>query len=216
MTREFKHHVAVLIPANGFWRQEFGKSLAQMVAYEGSRPDADTQVSIICRGGSMLASQRFYLLKEAIKAKATHALFLDSDMVFPRDTMKRLLKFDKPFVGANCTTRTMPVKPVAFDLNGKRIDSRGKFGLQKVRFVGCAVAMINLDVVKPLQPPFFLQDWIPELQDTCGEDVYFCQKLAEAKVDMFVDHELSVKIGHVGYQICGHHMVADEVFQESA
>lgn len=41
-------------------------------------------------------------------------------------------------------------------------------------------------------------DWIPALGTYCGEDVYFSQKMAEIGVDLWIDHDISREISHVG------------------
>lgn len=174
------------------------------------------KMSIISSVGSMLSSLREIMVKKALQANASHILFIDSDMKFPMTTARRLLEHRKPFVAANCTTRAHPVVTVAHDMDGEAITSKGKHGLMKVQHVGLAVALIETEVLKALRQPLFLMDWIPSLRTYCGEDVYFCQKLVDAGVDLYIDHDLSRDIGHVGSYIYGHDDVAEAKAKEVA
>lgn len=152
----------------------------------------------------MLCQNREAMTKTAMQSGCSHILFIDSDMIFPANTLERLLDANKPFVAANCTTRAEPVETVAHTLDGKRLQSWGKSGLVKVQHVGLAVALIAREVLEPLRQPLFLMDWIPPLQAYCGEDVYFCQKVRQAGFDLWVDHDLSKEIFHIGDRYFGH------------
>jgi len=213
MTSEFKVHIGIAVPSNGTWRQEFGKALVRLVAYEASA--SNRQISILTQQSSMLTMSRHKLVVDAIRAKCTHVLFLDTDMTFPRDLVERLLARDKDFIACNCTNRFFPVRPLAHSLDGRVLHSKGKKGVQKVQFVGLAVALIKVDVFKQMTPPFFLQDWVPDLKGYCGEDVYFCQTAkAQIGLDVYVDHGVSQEIGHVGFHQFSHDMTEDNELSE--
>ena len=72
-----------------------------------------------------------------------------------------------------------------------------------MQHVGLAVTLIEASAFMKLRPPLFLMDWIPDLNCYCGEDVYFCQKLSEAGVKLYVDHDVSQRIRHIGTQAFG-------------
>ena len=48
-------------------------------------------IDMILRRSCDIVSNRTWLVNEAIKNGGTHILFVDSDMIFPEDTIKRLL-----------------------------------------------------------------------------------------------------------------------------
>jgi hypothetical protein len=200
-------HVAVCIPSGDTWKAKTAKCVALMFSYfalHRVKGAASQKMSLISMQSSMLSFSRELSTKKALQAEATHVLFIDSDMTFPMNTANRLLEHKKDFVAANCTTRQKPVETVAHSLKGERLDSRGKHGLEEVQHVGLAVTLVRTSVIKALRPPLFLMDWIPELQAYCGEDVYFCQKLVAKEVKLFVDHDLSVNVHHVGSYSYGH------------
>ena len=206
-------HVVVCIPSMGTWTAETSRCMALMFsdfAQRKVRGAHSQKMSILSAQGSMLGQLREMMVMKALQSGATHLLFIDSDMKFPMTTARRLLEHRKEFVGANCTTRVHPVETVAHDLQGNRVISKGKHGLMKVQHVGLAVTMIEAEAVKLLRPPLFLQDWIPNIRKYCGEDVYFCQKLVETGVDLYIDHDLSREIGHVGAYTYGHDDVVED------
>ena len=43
----------------------------------------------------------------------------------------------------------------------------------------------------------------------CGEDVYFCQKLVDAGARLYIDHDLSVQVQHIGSYSYGHEDLVD-------
>jgi len=205
-------HVAVCIPSGDTWKAQTAKCVALMFSYFGLHrvKGARTQkMSLISMQSSMLSFSRELSVKKALQSGATHVLFIDSDMTFPMNVANRLLEHKKSFVGANCTTRKFPVETVAHTLGGERLISTGKHGLEEVQHVGLAVVLIDLEPVKKLSQPLFLMDWIPELKAYCGEDVYFCQKLVAEGEKLYIDHDLSVKVCHVGSYKYGHEDVID-------
>lgn len=212
MARSKDIHVCVCVPSTGLWNDDFGKSLALMFSYfaqvkvKGTRTQ---RMSLLTMRGSMLSFQRHELVRIALKNGATHVFFLDSDMIFPKNILNRLLESKKQVIGCNCTTRVPPILPVAADLKGERLSSIGKHGYEKISHVGMAVFLFEADVVKPLKPPLFMQEWVHDLKATCGEDVYFCMKLQHIGVDIWIDHDASRTIKHIGIRAYGHNDIED-------
>lgn len=200
--------IAVGVPNLGTWTNDTARSVSLMMCYFAiHRPEGykEHQISLITLESSMLSSSREKIVRQALKNKEyTHLMWVDSDMKVPMDTIHRLLAHDKDFVAANCTTRKPPIEPVAHGLDGKRMYSVGKKGLEEAQHVGLAVALVKLEPLKRLRPPLFLMDWIPDIDDYCGEDVYFTQKLRELGISLWVDHEVSLGVDHVGSRAYGH------------
>jgi hypothetical protein len=152
----------------------------------------------------MLCQNRQTMAQVALQGGASHIMFVDTDMIFPMNTLERLLKARKAFVAANCTTRAEPCVTVAHTLQGERLRSIGVAGLERVQHVGLAVALIRREVFEKTVPPHFLMDWIPQIKAYCGEDTYFCQKIQAAGFDCWVDHDLSHEVYHIGDREFGH------------
>lgn len=197
--------VGVLVPSAGMWEMEFGRALVSLFAHTLHwRPDPALgcermSVNLYCLSGSMLVTNRQKLIAQALKDNCTHILFIDDDMVFPKDALIRLLSSGKPAIGGNYTTRSFPVNWVGQGFDGKPISSKKKHGLQKVQYLGCGMLMVRRSVLEKLSVPLFMMEWIPDIPGFCGEDVYFCAKIQkEAEEDIWVDHDLSKQLRHVG------------------
>lgn len=136
-------------------------------------------------------------LAGAIERQATHVLWLDTDMAFPPDTAIRLARHNRPIVAANCVMKTQPPIFTAMR-DGQRIETRAEStGLDRVDTVGPAVMLMRTDVVANLSRPWF-EHWRNEAGGDIGEDVMFCRKVRAAGQDIYIDHDLSKEIGHVG------------------
>lgn len=144
--------------------------------------------------GSILSNLRCLLAKTAVEEGASHILFLDSDMRFPEDTLKKLLSHNLDIVGANCKQRTQD--EFTARKNGKFISSKNKTGIEEVDIVGCGVTLIKTDVFKKLDKPWFSMPW--DGKSHIGEDVFFCTIAKDAGFKIFIDHDLSQNIRHVG------------------
>ena len=176
--------------------------------------------------GSVLPNTRQDMLNRSIEVGCTHMLFLDSDMTFPEDIVHRLLASKKRVIAANCPTKKIPSNPTArLKVPG---NAGGKFvyttdespKLEKVWRVGTAVMLIDLDIFrtnKRLQEPsWFDMVWVPEVGKYQGEDWYFCARLEDAGIGIWVDHEVSRQIGHLGSLEYTHEMVLKEELKRSA
>lgn len=162
----------------------------------------DTIISLYSEG-SILASQRHQLVVEARRENATHVLFVDSDMRFPEDALMRLLAAEVRVIGANCPKRKMPTGPTAanYDSRGRKIPvytNADTHGIEQVARVGTGFLLVEMDVFDIVPAPWFETPWIPERLAFMGEDVAFCVKLAQKKIPVFIDHDLSREIAHIG------------------
>jgi len=193
--------VFVCVPSGDTWKSGFGKSLALMFSYASRFPFpgyAGHTLTLLTVESSMLCASREKLVMTSLQKGATHVLFLDSDMNFPMTTLHQLLAREKDFICAAYTTRSANCFPVGSYANGDKVNSKGKTGIEKIQHAGFGVCLINTDCIKKLRPPLFLMDWIPDTGGYCGEDVYFSMKMEEVGVDLWVDHNLSNEIGHIG------------------
>lgn len=165
--------------------------------------------------GSILANMRQDMVTQAIENHATHLLFIDSDQTFPRDTFHRLMKHKKQVVAANIATKVIPSSPTA------RLKGNGSLGipiatmeaspeLEEVWRVGTGIMLINLNIFKRKElktGPWFTQRWNEETNAYVGEDWAFCEELEKAGVKLYIDHKVSLEIGHLGTLNYGHDLV---------
>lgn len=137
------------------------------------------------------------VLAGAIARQATHLLWLDTDMAFPSDTAIRLAKHNQPIVACNCVMRDPRLLFMAMR-NGQRIETRSEStGLECIDTVGTSVMLMRTDAVAGLPRPWFEHGQNAAGGDI-GEDVMFCRKLRAAGQKIYIDHDLSKEIGHIG------------------
>ena len=85
-------------------------------------------------------------------------------------------------------------------------------GIEQVETVGFGVVLIKAEVFKQLAWPWFIQPWHDEAQHHVGEDIAFCMRCKEANVPIYVDHDLSWAVRHIG----SHEFSMDDVLREKA
>ena len=213
-------HIMIAIPSTDSWDAQFGMALAGMMFYMAQVPVLPNvrqqKVSMLNRRSSMLSQSRETLLDDAIKRECTHIILLDSDMVFPDDTAHRLFEHNRTYVGANYVRKTIPSTPITAALGGGLVyTDENSTGLQEVLHIGCGVALLRLDEdVLAMKAPRYSMQWVEVLQCYSGEDVFFCSKLAEQGIPVYIDHDLSNAVQHVGTFNYDHSIVGEIAYEE--
>ena len=195
------NYIAVCTPARDMVHTMYSYDLVNMVAYHTI--NTNDAVSLKISQGTLIANQRAELSLDAMGEGCTHILFIDSDMRFPQDMIGRLLKHDLDIVATNCARRRMPTGPTAqlYKENGERElvwTMPESTGLQEVGSVGMGVMLIKREVFEALAEPWFETPWRVDKRGYIGEDVFFCQKAAAAGFKIWIDHDVSKEIGHIG------------------
>jgi hypothetical protein len=175
--------------------------LAGLLAYTvAARPDVDLRRFLAT--GCWLPELREKTTEAALRAQCDWLLYLDSDMRFPTDTLVRLLAHDRPVVAANYTTRRPPFHPVSVKSLGDPMTrvytEEESEGLEAVAATGMGVMLVQADLVRSVKPPRFMMGWVPDDAAHVGEDLYFCKKLTDAGATIYVDHDLSKSVTHLG------------------
>ncbi len=191
--------LSIAVPSGDVWHPDFAMSLITMQSHMHQHGvKGMKQYFVINERSSMLVQNRNNLVKAAIKDGATHMLFLDADMVFPPDTAQWLMQHDKPVVLANYVNRSVPCRPISKDFNKKRVaTTMESTGLEQVWFGGFGVCLIDLSVFDRIEWPWFDMCWMED-GGLVGEDVYFFNKLREKDIPVYVDHDLSKHVNHIG------------------
>jgi GT2 family glycosyltransferase len=155
---------------------------------------------------SLVYTAREAMAEYAIKAEATHLLFVDSDMIPPHETIDQLLKADKDIISAMIFKRSYPYQPCFYSkcrMNGDKKtgelipilegpmepETWPKEGVFEMEGVGTACTLISIKVFKKLEKPWFFP--LPNM----GEDLAFCIKARQAGFKIWTDFGLDC--GHV-------------------
>ena len=195
--------VAICIPARGQMEVTTAFDLTMMAAYMARKKNID--LNVYTSQGTLIFDQRNSLVHTAVVEKCDYILFIDADMRFPKTTLERLLAHKKDIIGVNATTRMMPPKPTARNIqinedgsvDWLEIFSNKEKGIGKVDAIGCGVMLIKTSCLKNIPQPYFYFEQLLKGK-LLGEDIYFCIKAKDAGIDTWVDHDLSMEIGHVG------------------
>lgn len=187
--------LALTVPCTRDWKAAFGSSMIGLVRHlERSGVSYDLN---IMRGASVLPKARQLSVGWARKIEATHLLCIDDDMSFPPETVGSLLSRDVDIVACNYVGKGNG-KPLTHDINGEILSSVDALGMQEVGWVGFGMILIKLDAIKDIPAPLFETRWMEERKDFIGEDFYFCGKVRAHGVKIYVDHDASQHISHVG------------------
>ncbi len=148
------------------------------------------------------------LVFEARKYKATHIMFIDTDMVFPPDGILTLLKDDKDIVGGNYNTR---LDPTSADFSGPTVkmlvDGQSVSMLKedfptelfKCHALPLGFMLVKMHVFDKVPMPYFEDHQRSSGYMHMTEDVDFCVKAHKAGFDTWC--EPAVKIGHIGQYV---------------
>jgi hypothetical protein len=199
--------IAIVLPSMNQVDFEFADSLARTCGALGATIVADgiADIELFWQNGTYVDQSRRELVAKAAPWGPTHFLWLDTDMTFPHTTVFRLLAHNKDIVGCNYTTRRFPPRPVTFkslpDVAGQGqkealYTTDESTGLEEAAAIGFGVVLMKTAVLEKVGPPGFLTTYTDGV--AMGEDVYFCQRAREAGFTIWVDHDLSKEIGHVG------------------
>jgi hypothetical protein len=174
----------------------FALDLVQLYAHTVAHgPWSSVTVGLI--GATYVHVGREAFLEQAIRSHATHVLWLDTDMTVPPDTALRLCAHQRAIVAANCVMRDPRLLCTA-QRGGQRIQTTpASTGLDIVDSVGLAVCLMRTDVVADLPRPWF-RHGLTATGGDLGEDITFCRALTQAGHAIWIDHDLSQEIGHIG------------------
>lgn len=161
------------------------------------------EVVCVYRQGTLIVDQRQSLSEVALENHCTHILWLDSDMRFPKDTLVRLLAHDKDVVAANYVTRRKPHKPVAMIALSKTeyVDCftlPDSEGLEQVSWVGMGCMLVKASVYADWPKPWFDIEYQPHKGHYSGEDIFFCRYCEAKNIAIWIDHDLSKEVRHIG------------------
>jgi uncharacterized membrane protein len=192
--------VMIAVPAmevvNAEFAQHLAMSAANLVAH-GIRINCAFNI------GSVITIARRNLVDIFLKSDFDYIFWVDSDMKFPIDTPIRLLKRNKPIVGANYRRRRFP-NPNFTGMTG----SSGNFqefqttdnspAMELIDVLPHGLVMVKREVYETVPQPHYLQEYIPEHNLEIGEDIFFCQRAQQSGYEIWCDQELSREVAHIG------------------
>lgn len=197
--------VGIGVPSGDHVHADFSMALAAMTYF--GRPN--TGFALISGKSSIVTTSRNMIVNEALKATDKEGnplqwlLFLDSDMTFPADTLRRLMAHDKDIVGAIYCRRAGNHEPHGIPMDKAVYGKRLTTGLIEMEKMPTGVLLIKLDVFRRMARPFFrifYQDADEQYPEglTFGEDYNFSDQARALGYQLWCDVELSHQVGHIG------------------
>jgi len=186
--------IMIAVPCGTLLHSEFAKSLYNL----DTKISGVTAVDLRMHKSSCLVHSRFRLVDAARHLEYDKILFLDSDMMFPPETLRSLLSHNLPIVGVNYLTRANFIEPTAKYKGLTRLSIHESAPLTKVEGLGFGVVLMDTSVFDKLSQPWFEFPWDDAGGYYHSEDYVLCSKLIAAGYDIYVDNDLSKKVGHIG------------------
>jgi hypothetical protein len=201
--------ILLAVPSMGSWHEEFGKSLSNLTTYFQNTKIGQfksQQLHVMSMRGSILPNLRLTALLAAREKNVDYMLWVDSDQSFPRETLHWLIGRQLDVVGANIATKTMPTLPTA---RRKPVPGEPAFGalvytdedsrgVEQVWRIGCGLTLMSRKVIQALPNDCFTMRYKPDVQRYQGEDWEMCEAIERLGFEIYIDHELSKRVGHHG------------------
>lgn len=142
-----------------------------------------------------IASVRNDIVEQALEHGCSHLLMMDTDQVYPPDTLSKLVSHGKPVVGVAVHRRWPPFDRIMLRGNlgeyQKVSDSEAYSGeLVSVDATGTGCVLFDTHVFLSVKRPWF--EFSAYQGKPVGEDINFCSKLRKAGIPIFVDTNAEV------------------------
>lgn len=143
------------------------------------------------------------IVEQAFVNGCSHVIMMDTDQVYPVNTITKLLSHNVPFVAGQIFRRYPPFDNLLYKGEVNHYTSMvpgvdyQDGDLVEVSAVGTGCNLISMNVFYKIKSPWyeFLPNKDSERGGVIGEDIGFCLKLKKAGYKIMVD--TSVKIGHL-------------------
>lgn len=193
--------VFIAVPCMDSCPVEFAQSFATMNKTE------DCIVSFL--KGSLIYDSRNKLCKQALECKADYILWIDSDMVLPKNLLEVMLEHmeDKDIVSGIYFKRVYPFSPVIYKTLGEVGEAEDYLDYPKDSIFECegfgfgCVMMKTSILIDMLMNN---EQWFTPVNNF-GEDLSFMYRAKKLGYKAYVDSR--IKCGHIG-----HMMVSEETY----
>jgi hypothetical protein len=194
--------IFVAIASTDTWKSETACSVALMMTAfiaRGAQTSQERHITLVNEMSCMLPRSRQSLTDRAREWGATHMLTVDADMAFPDDSIECLLARDKDIIGANYIKRQIPPEFVAEGMDMRQcVTDPSKSGVERVRHLGFGLCLIKMEVFEAMRKPYFAFAYLRNTERFTSDDVYFCRQADQMGHESWVDHDLSMRVAHIG------------------
>lgn len=159
-------------------------------------------------------SQTRNLIAELAK-NYDYLLSVDSDIIVPKFALKNMIAANRDIISGLYIQRIPNTHTLEVYMNTpgegcenipyRLIKDRG---IVEIAACGMGIALINCEVFRKLDYPYFHYHSSINIENTISEDVYFCQKATKAGFKIWAD--TSIKCKHIGQK----YFIVDDEKQE--
>ena len=173
-----------------FCHSDFFDSFTMMISQE----DRPCEYHIIRASSGPIHEMRNRIVSRALDIGCTHVLMLDADMIYPSDTIHKLIAHNKAIVGGLCFKRWPPFDPTLYVGEKYKMTLLENYekGLVRVTATGTGCLMIESRVFLDMDEPWFEFGRTDEGKPV-GEDVNFCYKAGDLGYKIYVDTTLKTQ-----------------------
>lgn len=162
--------------------------------------EREGRIGVFCPQSYSIDASRNLIVEHALEIGYDYIMWIDSDMILPKNTLTTLMSHDKDVVSGvyaykligaeNAVTKRFKdkAKDIYEDIPLKEITESKR--LIEVDGVGFGCVLTKVDVFRHIKKPWFR--YTPNM----GEDIYFCRKAQNAGYQVYLD--TSILCGHVG------------------
>jgi len=198
--------VVVLTPTTGICRMAYAQSLARLCMYFAQvRVFEDQDQQNLCPDaveGSGIAENYERMVEKHLNSQDiywTHFLSIEDDMGFAPDCLHILARRKLDIVGANYSTNKGNCQRfTALGKTGRIITNAESSGIEEASLVPQGFTLVSRRVYEAVPRPWFLMGYSPVSQRYVYQDYFFCEQARKAGFQMYVDHDVSKRIYHVG------------------
>lgn len=162
--------------------------------------EREGRIGVFCPQSYSIDESRNAIVEHALEIGYDYIMWIDSDMILPKDTLLKLLAHDKDIVsgvyrhkllfGEHAVAKRYKedAKDTYEDIPLKEI--REKEQLMEIDGVGFGCVLTKVDMFRHIKKPWF------SFSKNMGEDIYFCRKAQKAGYKIFLD--TSILCDHIG------------------
>jgi hypothetical protein len=158
-----------------------------------STPEINLRLQVV--EGSYIHSNRTQLAKLALDQQMDYMFFMDHDVVFPADTLCRLLSHNKDIVFGKYSRRETEPKSLVMGLDGKLVTDFPS-GLFPCASGPAGCMLIKMSVFANLPKPWFHVVVNDDGSVSESEDSWFCAQAHSVGLSVWCDP--SIKVDHYG------------------
>ena len=160
------------------------------------------RLAIMTRDAAYSDKLRDLMARDAMQIPCDYIFWIDADQTYPPDSPERLMKHidsGKLVVGGLVPHRGNGLPNVYMAIPGSPLYRHRKVyegeGVIKVDAMGLGGVMMNPEVFRKMEYPWFRQYWDESIKDALGMDFTFYKNCARAGIDVWCD--TSLVYGHL-------------------